>query len=182
MNTINLTCNCCGAPLEAPDGTNFITCRFCSTRLAIEYSESAVYTRVLEAIQNQTFELSQDLGTIKLQNDLERLDREWQMEREHLLERGTSGQLYEPSVGVASWRGGFHIVIGLIWFAVAVSASLATGYVLLGLVSLIGLGLAMFGFAVFQYGTRKARHFQNIKADYEDRRSTLTQELNSRAS
>ena len=141
-------------------------------------------TRVLEAIQNQTVELLQDLDTIKLQNDLERLDREWQMEREQLLERGTSGQLYEPSVyvGTAGCRGGFHIVVGLICFGVAMSASFDTGQMSIGLASLIGLGLAMFGFAVFQYGARKARHYENIKADYEERRGTLTQELNSRVS
>src|SRR5579864_8384583 len=98
MNVINLACNHCGAPLEVAEGTKFVTCRFCSSRLAIEHSESAFYSRVLEALENQTSALSQDLETIKIQNEIERLDREWQMQRESLCRRGKDGQLQEPTV------------------------------------------------------------------------------------
>ena len=63
MNVVTLTCNHCGAPLEVPEGVNFFNCRFCSSRLAIEHSESAVYTRVLEELEQKTSEISQDLQT-----------------------------------------------------------------------------------------------------------------------
>jgi Flp pilus assembly protein TadB len=78
MKLITLSCNQCGAPLEVPEETRFLTCRFCTSLLAVEHSESAVYTRVLEALERQTSELAHDVKAMKLQQELEQLDRSWE--------------------------------------------------------------------------------------------------------
>src|SRR5262245_7768063 len=77
MKLISLLCNQCGAPLEVLEGTRFATCRFCSTQLAIEQTESAYFSRVLEALGRQTTEFSKDLAAVKLQQELDRLDQQW---------------------------------------------------------------------------------------------------------
>jgi hypothetical protein len=181
MNVINLTCNHCGAPLEVAEQTKFATCRFCSSRLAIEHSESAFYTRVLEALENHTTALSQDLETIKIQNEIERLDREWEMQREPLCRRTKSGQIAEPSVSEAGCLGAFQIVFGVVWFSLFLLASTASDYVLLpGFLSFIGLFIALSGIVVFKSGVGKARHFESVRSEYELRRSRLVADLGRR--
>jgi hypothetical protein len=180
MKLINLTCNHCGAPLEAAEGTKFLTCRFCSSRLAIEHSESAFYTRVLEAIENQTSALSQDLETIKIQNEIERLDREWQMERDQLCHRTKSGKLAEPSPWEAGCGAVFQGAFGLVWFGLFLIAAMASDQPLLGFMALIGLIIAILAIVAFTNGVQEARRFESVRTDYESRRRQLVADLGDR--
>ena len=91
MKVISVSCNHCGAPLEVPKKARFVTCKYCSSRLAIKATESATYTEVLEAIGERTEKIAQDVETIKLQNRLERLDREWQTDRRRFMTRDKHG-------------------------------------------------------------------------------------------
>jgi hypothetical protein len=180
MNVINLTCNHCGAPLEAAEGTKFLTCRFCSSRLAIEHSESAFYTRVLEALENQTSALSQDLETIKIQNEIERLDREWQMEREQLCDRSKTGQLAEPSEAAAGCLAAFQVVFGLFWFGIWLAAGQLMDSSFPVFVSLFGLLISALAVATFLSGTQKARRYGSARSAYESRRSQLVADIAGR--
>jgi len=182
MKTINLTCNHCGAPLEVAEGTNFVTCRFCSSRLAVEHSESAFYTRVVEAIEQQTNALSQDLETIKLQNEIERLDREWQMDREQLCHRTKSGRLVEPTATEAGCLALSQIAFGLAWFGLFAFAAAALDHAIPGLFSIIGLVIAIFGIVVFSKGIGKAHYFESRRSAYDSRRTRLVAELDHRNS
>ncbi len=49
MRVISLTCDKCRAPLEIPAKTEFVTCTYCSSRLAVQRSGNAVDTEVLES-------------------------------------------------------------------------------------------------------------------------------------
>jgi hypothetical protein len=180
MNTINLICNHCGAPLEVTEGTNFVTCRFCSSRLAIEHSESAFYTRVIEAIEQQTNALSQDLETIKVQNEVERLDREWRMERERLCHRTKSGRLIEPTATDAGCMAFPQIAFGLAWFGLFAFAAVASDHAMPGFFSIVGLVIAIFGIVVLLSRTGKADHFESRRSAYDSRRARLVAELDHR--
>lgn len=182
MKTINLTCNHCGAPLDVPETTNFVTCRFCSTRLAIEHSASAAYTRVLEEIENRTSELSEDLGTIKLQNELERLDREWQTERERLSIRGKNGQILEPDSRVAGCTAVFLFFVGVVWMIIPLGIASISGANFIGIGSGFGLAIAIYGIVRCLTQVRLAEQFAKAKSDYESRRYALTEDLDARAS
>src|SRR5438309_578271 len=57
MKLINLSCNKCGAPLEAPSSANFLTCSYCGSRLAVHSSGSAHYTEVLDQIDHKTTQI-----------------------------------------------------------------------------------------------------------------------------
>ena len=74
MKHIYLTCNKCGASLEVPEATRFLTCTACSSQLEVHRSGSTAYTEVLEAVE-----------PVKLDLELEKLDREWveEVEKQH---------------------------------------------------------------------------------------------------
>jgi uncharacterized Zn finger protein (UPF0148 family) len=180
MKLINLTCNHCGAPLEVAEGTKFVTCRFCSSRLAIEHSESAFYTRVLEALENQTSVLSQDLETIKVQNEIERLDREWQMQREQLCHRSKTGRLVEPSDAASGCLAVTQGVFGLLWFVVWLVGGQLADSSFATFVSLFGLLIGGLAIATFLGGAQKARRYESARSSYESHRSQLVADLGSR--
>lgn len=71
MTTLALTCNQCGASLEVPEETRFLTCTACSSQLEVHRSGSTAYTEVLEAVE-----------PVKVELELEKLDREWMEEIE----------------------------------------------------------------------------------------------------
>jgi DNA-directed RNA polymerase subunit RPC12/RpoP len=180
MKTINLTCNHCGAPLEAAEDTKFVTCRFCSSRLAVEHSASAFYTRVVEAIEQQTNALSQDLETIKIQNEIERLDREWQMQREQLCRRGKDGQLREPTVTGNIIGSILFALFGVFWLVMASSVPSFPGIPIFAIVPLVGFGVIVFSIVGLIRGIAKAREYEDNKASYESRRRRLVADLGRR--
>lgn len=174
MQLIHLTCSHCGAPLEVPQEAKFVTCRFCSSRLVVEHSASAVFTRVIEALEQHAGDVSRDLETIKLQNQIEQLDREWQMDREQASRRGKNGRLQEPSV----WGtvGGMAVLalFGLGWFTLwNVASKAAWPHPAPAFFSLIGLGIVVFAVVGLILGIPRARGYANRKAIYEARRRKL---------
>jgi len=186
MKTINLTCNHCGAPLEVAEETKFVTCRFCSSRLAVEHSESAFYTRVLEALENQTSAVSGDLETIKIQNEIERLDREWQMQREQLCLRTKTGRLREPTVAGTIVGSVFFALFGIVWLVMVNAASSkylpgdAGPKPVLGLFSLVGFGIIVLSVIGAIRGIPRAREYEQSREHYESRRRRLVADLASR--
>jgi hypothetical protein len=57
MTALTLTCNQCGASLEVPEETRFLTCTACSYRLEVHRSDDAAYTEVLEVTDSAKLEL-----------------------------------------------------------------------------------------------------------------------------
>ncbi len=81
MSTTELLCNNCGAPLAVPDTARYATCAHCGSRLAIQRSESAAWTEVAEKIADDTGRINEGVTLLTLQAELERLDREWEMQQ-----------------------------------------------------------------------------------------------------
>ena len=107
LELLSVTCNHCGGPLQVPPDARFITCAHCGSRLEVHRTGSAVYTQVLDAIDQRTQRIEQDVQAIKRQNELEQLDREWQMRREQYLTRDRNGNTVQPGAG-----GGIVILLG----------------------------------------------------------------------
>lgn len=76
MDTVSVRCNACGAPLEAGAQARFVTCKFCNTQLEIKRTESSVFTEELSRMVRNTEQMAESLEVIKLQNEIEMLDRE----------------------------------------------------------------------------------------------------------
>jgi len=79
-NVISVNCNNCGASLEVDEATRFVTCAHCGSKLEIRRGSGSVFTQTLERIEHATASASKDLEIIRLEQELERLDREWQMQ------------------------------------------------------------------------------------------------------
>ena len=77
METLSVRCNHCGAPLEVGRETRFVTCQFCNSQLEVKRTESTVFTEEIAKISQNTERMAGSLEVLELQNDLERLDREW---------------------------------------------------------------------------------------------------------
>ena len=93
MSTTGLACNGCGAPLEVPANARYATCAHCGAHLAIQRNESAAWTEVAERIAGDTGRINEGVTLLTLQAELERLDREWQMEHEApTVRRGKDGK------------------------------------------------------------------------------------------
>jgi hypothetical protein len=120
---IDLTCNHCGAALQVGNDTRFVTCTYCGSRLEVHHSGGAAYTSLLQSIDQRTEQIAEDVETIKLQNELERLDREWQMAREASLTRNKDGSMSEPSATSSIVGSVIGAAFGILWTIIAVAMS-----------------------------------------------------------
>lgn len=164
---ISVNCNHCGATLQVDEQTQFVTCNYCHSRLAIQRNASAVFTQVLEKIEAQTGQIAGNLKLIEMQNELNQLDREWAMSREKLMVGGRNGNRSEPSIA----GGVFAIAIGIVggggWTLLAASKGAPAFFPLFGV---FFIGVCVVG------GLRSianAGQMDTTRRDYESRRRQL---------
>lgn len=172
---IQLSCNACGAPLEVGPNAKFVTCNHCSTRLAVRRTESASFTEALENLAESTGRLTTQMDRIAVQNDIERLDREFESKYGHL--PGSA------SVAESIFTGGFAIIWGIIWCGITGVATTIIGNIH-PLPALIPGGLCAIGiYAVFaSFSSRAKLHSaastrQAAEKHYTAERSQLVRKL-----
>lgn len=161
-----LSCNSCGAPLEVLQSANFATCNHCSTQLAIRRTSTATFTEQLEGLATRQAELQERLRIAELDNQIARIDLEWQCEREQYLVGGNGGANQEPTETMP--------LIGLIFGFVGVVMLLASILAIEWLGP--GLILVAFGLIYYCWGTAKVRGFKNAETRYQQKRKYLTRE------
>jgi DNA-directed RNA polymerase subunit RPC12/RpoP len=169
MELVSLACGHCGAPLEVPEGTRYVTCGYCSSKLEVHRSGGAIYTEVLEALQKRTEEIADDVEILKLQNELERIDREWQADREKCMIRGKHGSMSEPSPVAGTIGALVAIGFGIFWTIMA--GSIAPPMALFGILFILA---AIFGLF---YNLMKSSQFNEMKQLYEQRRAEVLQAI-----
>jgi DNA-directed RNA polymerase subunit RPC12/RpoP len=171
MKVTKVCCQGCGADLQIDESIRYVTCNYCNARLEVVHDPTVTHTRQLDKIERTTDRLADNLKVIELQNDLERLDREWDNQRIGLLVRGKNGHVSEPS-SIGSMVGGvIAILFGIIWMGFASSLNAPAFFPLFGLVF---IGAAIFGMI---NGTAKANAYQNGLRDYEFKRQRLVARL-----
>ena len=171
MNVVTVDCNSCGAPLEVGAKTRFVTCRYCSKRLAIQHSESSVYTEVLDDIKESTDKISQDMEVIKLQNRLEQLDREWLLQRESFMVTSKDGGKQLPTTGGYIIGGIFIAVFGFIWTGFTLSMGAPAIF------PLFGVGFIIFSVVGTATSLGKVKGYQNAQMRYQTHRCQLQHRL-----
>ena len=112
VETESLSCNNCGAPLEVPSTANFLTCRYCGSRLVVRRTETAHYTELMERLEQYSQQLEDQAEYLRLRDDLDALDNEWQRERRRYLIRRPNGTFQAPT----RWYLGTSIVVALVVF------------------------------------------------------------------
>ena len=172
MELIAVRCNHCGAPLQMPADAQFVTCMFCKSELSVQRSEGAISTALLQGISEKTDRIADDLGVLRVQGELELLDREWQMKRETLLVRNRRGILVEPK--------GQMILIGclVVFFASpfigwTIGAVMPNG----NLAMIIGFFLVAFLVIRWMRTQRQLSPYRVALGEYERRHAELTQRL-----
>jgi DNA-directed RNA polymerase subunit RPC12/RpoP len=174
MRALSLTCNHCGASLEVPRKTRFVTCQYCSSRLEIKQTSGTIYTEVLEAIDEKTERMVQDLEVIKLQNRLEQLDREWEIEKERYLPKGKHGETMVPTRGVIVIVAVIGGIFGLFWIILTLAMGAPLFFPLFGLIVVAGV------IAVCIKTMSSARIYERRKRVYDNERGELLEEIRER--
>ncbi len=192
MQLIALSCNHCGSPIEAPDDARFVTCGYCGSRLAVKHSGNAHYTEVLEAIGRQTEQIAGDVQVIRLQNELEQLDRDWEKRSERLA--GPHGDV-RASKGSKVFLVVFGIIVAVISGVVGIGFIVIPGIglsdapdgvdVFLRGFQLVGLVVVLSGIAfaigIPYYGIKRADAYSRALRKYQHRRRTLLRKIEGRA-
>ncbi|MCA8991687.1 MAG: hypothetical protein KDA69_09240 [Planctomycetaceae bacterium] len=164
MTTLPLNCNNCGAPLPVPESTRYLTCQFCHTQLEVVRDGNAAFTKVLDALQERTEQISADVRRLELKNELLTLEHNWDRESERLKLRNKHGGTYEPS------------------------AALAVFVIAVGIVMGVGMGTyfsPLFGFLALVVGVASGIHqlmaasaFDAASKRYQQRKQQLQREIN----
>jgi hypothetical protein len=167
MDITKVSCNSCGASLDIAPGARFVTCRYCAASLEVKRTDSAVFTEVLTRIDKRTATMAEDLGAIRREQELERLDREWELRRQSLLVRGKHGSTSEPSTFGGIFVIAFGLIAGIAWMAFAASMHGSGAFPLFGLL-FIGAAVAS-GVTMLS----KASRLDSERREYEIRRNQL---------
>jgi hypothetical protein len=162
MKVLSLACNHCGAPLEVREKTRFATCQFCNAKLAIHQEGNAAFTEVLEEINERTGQIENRLANIEIQNEVARIDREWEQEREGYYIRGKHGSRHLPSKAGSVATAGIMTGFGIFWTAMASRAGAP-----MALFGVIFIGVAIVSGI---WGFTKATQYETGRSNYERRR------------
>jgi hypothetical protein len=171
MKVTKVCCQGCGADLQIDESIRFVTCNYCHARLEIVHDATVTHTRQLDKIEKTTDQLANKIKVLELQNDLERLDREWDNRRQSLLVRNKHGAVSEPSSAGSLIGGMIMIVFGIFWMSMATSIGAPSFFPLFGL---LFIGLAVFSMI---NGTTKAGAYKSGRDDYEARRRQLVNRI-----
>lgn len=177
MKTVALTCNQCGAPIQAPESLRFVTCSHCNTRLKILSSGGAVYTELLEDIRGAQQEMAADLDTIQLQNELERVDREWERTERSFERVDKYGRRRLPSKNPAfvAVVAGVMIVPIVVFFVLSsMFHQLTAGF------SLMLVGIVVFVLLAVMGAFKDSARFAEAQRRHRKRRRKVLMELKQR--
>lgn len=113
MRFVDSRCIHCGASLRVAADATHVSCQYCNSELHVIHDGDRASTEVAREMHA---ELHQKLEVLRAQNELERLDREWSMERENYMVRQKHGGRSIPTI--AGTVGLIIMAIFVIAFAV----------------------------------------------------------------
>lgn len=171
MKILSLSCQHCGAPLDVPESARYITCKFCDARLEVKHEGDVAFTEQLGEIERKTDQLIDEVSRLKLQNELARIDREWDQERESYMITKKDGRLSEPNQATAMLGMVVGVGFGIFWIA-AVSATPAAPL-------FVPIGVVIIGVVLFTgiHGFQKADQYEAAKKRYDRSRSDVLDRL-----
>jgi hypothetical protein len=168
-----VACNHCGAPLELGPTTRFLTCTHCGAKLQLHRSGNALYTEVLEAIDQRTRAMAQEMDDIRRQNELARLDREWMLRRDPLMVRGKHGGTSVPSAPTSIFGAIIGTVFGIVW-TVATASTGAPAFL-----PLVGVVVVIVALVTGVAGVAKAMQYEDEQRSYQQRREAMMRDSRS---
>lgn len=175
MEIESLSCNNCGAPLEVPSTANFLTCRYCGSRLVVRRTETTHYTELMEQLERSTQQLEDQAEYMRLRNAVDALDADWQRERRRHLIRRPNGSVQAPT----RWYLGTSIVVALVVFGLTglwfyASASAGPGASCFGW---IGAVISLAAVAHAAWVSNKVSNYNLAKRVYHQERGELLKRM-----
>jgi hypothetical protein len=137
MTLIRLVCNSCGAPLEAAPSAQFLTCRFCESRLRVVHNDSTWSTEILGQVAEQTREIGAELRLARFEKELATLDQEW---KDWCSENGVETLSTYPEEDLTAGVPGMRICGYLLAAGALVLAIVDNAWFLLGVPFCIAFG------------------------------------------
>lgn len=174
MKILSLSCDKCGAPLDVPAKVRRVTCTYCNSRLEVRRTGGTAYTSLLDSIDERTARIAEDVAALREEQELERVDREWQMERARHLVQGKRGE-YIPTRSGSLVGGLLAAAFGVFWVGMTLSMGAPGFFPVFGV---IFIAVAIFG-AV--RGASKASSFENARRRYQRRRRETLRSLRERS-
>lgn len=174
METISVRCNHCGAPLDVGTQTRFVTCQFCNSQLEIKRTDSSVFTEEVEKIARNTDKMAESLEAIQIQNEIERLDREWNSQ---LAESSPSDRRGGPqTTGGAIFGLVFAVFFAVVCFSMAGAAG---SHGAPGIFSMVPVGMGIFALVAAVMALVKTSSIDQSRTDYQQNRNELLRKLDS---
>ena len=173
MEMISVRCNHCGAPLDVKTQTRFVTCQFCNSQLEIKRTDSSIFTEEVEKLARNTDRMADSLEVIKLQNEIEQLDREWSTK---LAEAAPSGKRGGPqTTGGAIFGLVFAVFFAFVCFGIAsIGGSMGgPGEV----ISMVPIGMGIFAIVAAIINLAKTNSLDQSRGDYKRKRDELMRKL-----
>ena len=167
-HTLSVRCQNCGSPLQVNDSIRFVTCGYCHSELQVVRDASTVHTEVLRNIERNTAAIVNQLKVIELQNEIDRLDREWDAWKEQNLSRNQDGTMTEP-VSLTSSTTTLSVIGVFVLFTWIIMLVSGAPFVALLLPAAFGLAF----FVVANGHDKYARSFLRSKARFDTERSNL---------
>jgi DNA-directed RNA polymerase subunit RPC12/RpoP len=173
METISVRCNHCGAALDVGNETRFVTCQFCNSQLEIKRTDSSVFTEEVERIARNTDKMAESMEVIKLQNEIEQLDREWSTRMAQ--EAPTDKEGHPISKGGAAFGMAFAVFFAIICFGMALVFNMIGG----PLFAFVPVGMGIFAVVAGVMGFSKASTVDQSRVAYQERRDELMRKMRS---
>jgi hypothetical protein len=207
-----VNCNHCGASLEVASTTNFVTCGKCGTPLVVRRTGASIYTERVEtptAItttdlkgavlthsetapppvhEDELAELQRQNELNHLENQLNRLDLEWERNKEQHMVSGRYGHRYIPQKGSSVGSGVAVAVFGTLWTIFAFG--ITTGFtwslsedvfgpppIVRVLFPLFGVFFVIFGIGWSMHAYHKADQYEQACRAYQGQRSRLLDQI-----
>lgn len=169
MKLLALVCPSCGAPISVPDSANHLTCEYCEVLLTVERGGGVGGIVSLHEIGERTARMEETLRKIRLEQELQTLDRRWAKEREQYLVRDSLGA--RLPTGAAGVYGGFvAVVLGTSALAIGRTIELES----LGNVGLLAVVLGIVGgVAAHRWGLRRRAAYGRALRRFQKRREEL---------
>ncbi len=171
METLSVRCNHCGAPLEVAEQTRFVTCQFCQSSLEVKRTGNSIFTEEVAKIAENTGRMAGSLAVIELQNEIEKLDREWGIEQANSMVPGRTGSRPpgNPYFGLA-----FTVFFAVVCFGMA---SFAGSFGAPGIFQLVPIGMGVFALIGGIMGVAKGQDRTAALGNYQQRRADLERQL-----
>lgn len=164
-------CNHCGAPLQVQAETRFCTCSYCGTNLKVHQDGGTTYSEVLGELQERTKRIDENVQAIRLHQELEALDRDWEMEERRLSSAKKNGSHSIPNKEGAIIVGIIPAVFGTVFTGIGLTSGAPVWFALFGLVFVVG------GIVAASTMYEKAVEYEAKKKAHDQKKEELLREI-----